>query len=118
MNPFLTSAISALQRNGILADYKVVSAGVYDMLTKTTTNTSATYQVQMYKKHIRATQYNYPDLIGKDAAEFYIANDSLAFVPKPQDKITYSGNEYTISSYREHIARGEIVLYKIIAIKA
>ena len=118
MNPFLDAAKAAIARNGISADYKVVSAGVYDMLTKTTTNTSATYTIPMYKKHIRATQYNYPDLIGKDAAEFYIVNDSLAFVPKPQDKITYTGNEYTISSYREHIARGEIVLYKIIAVKA
>lgn len=118
MNPFMQAAKAAILRNGILADYKSVSAGVYDIATKSTTNTSTVVQLRMYKKHIRATQYNYPDLIGKDAAEFYIVNDSLSFVPKPQDRITYSGNEYTVSSYRGHIARGEIVLYKIIAVKA
>jgi len=52
MNPFLVAAKAALERNGIVASYKVVSAGVYDLQTKTTSNTSTSHDIRMYKKHI------------------------------------------------------------------
>jgi hypothetical protein len=49
---------------------------------------------------------------------FYIASDSLSFVPSIKDKITYNSEQYKIVSYAEHIALGQVVLYKILATKA
>ncbi len=117
-NDFLRVTKEALARHGALGTYTRVSAGVYNVETGTKTDTSVNYSVQMYKKHIKATQYNYPDLIGTDSAMFYIASDSLTFVPSVKDKITYGSEQYKIASYAEHIALGQVVLYKILATKA
>lgn len=117
-NDFLRVTKQALQSHGKLGNYTRVSAGVYNVETGTKVDTSVDYAVQMYKKHLKASQYNHPDLIGTDSAMFYIASDSLTFTPSIKDKITYNSEQYKIVSYAEHIALGQVVLYKILATKA
>ena len=117
MNQFLISTKSFIDTNGISCTYTAVQEGTYNVETSSTTNTETAYTVKMYKKHIRASQYNYPNLVGKDAAMFYLTNDSLTFTPAVRDKITFSGVTYTIDSIQEHSALGAVILYRIIAVK-
>lgn len=117
MNQFLVETKKFILSNGSSCTYKVVQEGSYNVETGGTTNTETSHTVTMYKKHIRANQYNYPNLVGKDAAMFYLANDSISFTPAVRDKINFSGVEYSIDSIQEHSALGQVVLYRIIAVK-
>lgn len=116
-NSFLDVTKQYLALHGKLAQYTRTSAGVYDIETGVATNTTLVINVQVYKKHIKTSQYNYPNLIGKDAVVFYLANDALNFLPKSKDKITYDNVEYTVDSFAEHVAMGQTVLYKLLAIR-
>lgn len=117
MNQFLISTKSFIDTNGISCTYTVVQEGAYNVETGSTTNTETAYTVKMYKKHLKANQYNYPNLVGKDAAMFYLVNDSLTFTPAVRDKITFSGVTYNIDSIQEHSALGVVILYRIVAVK-
>lgn len=116
-NAFLASTKKLINIHGESMSYVTVAEGAYNIETGSISNTETTYTVKMYKKHISANQYSYPNLIGKTAAIFYLANDSLAFTPAIRDKITVSGETFTIDSLVEHRAKGELVLYRLVAIK-
>lgn len=116
-NPFLVAAKNAINRNGSTCSYVVVAEGTYSVETGSVTNVETTHSLKMYKKHIKATQYNYPNLIGKDAAMFYLVNDSLGFTPGINDKITFGSDTFTVNTIQQHYARGELVLYRIVAVK-
>lgn len=117
MNLFLSATKKALDRNGSPATFISVTEGAYNVETGSVTNTEKSYAVTMYKKPIKATQYNYPNLIGKDAGMFYLANYSLKFLPGLRDKIVFEGSTYSVESIQEHYAGGALVLFKIIAVK-
>jgi len=117
MNQFLVAAKRAVNQHGLTSSYISVQEGAYNIETGSTTNTETTYSVKMYKKHIRASQYNYPNLIGRDAGIFYLVNDSLAFVPSVRDKIVYGTDTYQVDSIQSHVALGAVVLYRIVAVK-
>lgn len=116
-NAFLVSTIRQIEKHGQTMTYKTVTEGAYDIETGSTTNTDTSYIVKMYKRHIRANQYNYPNLVGQDAAIFYLANNSLAFTPSVRDKIVVDSKSYVIDNIVEHRANGVIVLYKLLAVK-
>lgn len=118
MNIFLKATTDAINLHGETYTYTSVSAGIYDIETGKSTNTSADYSVAMYKQHIKATQYNFPNLVGKDSAIFYLANNNLVFEPKPNDKIVDGSNTYIVESVYEHRAKNQVVLLKILAVKA
>ena len=117
MNAFLSAVKRQVNRHGIVAQIVKVAEGVYDPETLTTTNTETTYNVKLFKDHLRATQYNYPNLVGKDAAEFYLSNDDMPIKPEMKDKIVYAGDSFTIDSIKENWALGVLCLYQIIAVK-
>jgi hypothetical protein len=117
-NGFLLASIDAVNRNGITASYIKVQTGVYNVETGSATNTETTYTVKTYKKHIKTSQYSYPNLIGKNVGIFYIANYLLGFVPAPKDKILYNGETYLVESYEDCVAHSQSVLYKVLATKA
>lgn len=117
MDKYLSIAIRAINQHGKTCTYTVVTEGLYNIETGTTSNTETSYSIKMYKKHIRATQYNYPSLIGKDSALFYLANNNLSFKPNTKDKITIDSIIYTIDSVTEHSADALVILYKILAVK-
>lgn len=114
---FLRITINAILRHGSDCSYIAVQEGTYNVETGSVTNTETTHAVRMYKKHINASQYNYPDLVGKDAAMFYLANSSLGFTPAVRDKIVFNGVTYMVDSIQEHAAQGVVALYRIIALK-
>lgn len=116
-NAFLVSTIRQIEKHGQTMTYKAVTESAYNIETGSSTNTDTDYAVKMYKKHIRANQYNYPNLIGQDAALFYLANNKLQFVPNVRDKIVVDSKSYVIDNITEHRANGVIVLYRILAVK-
>ena len=118
MDRYLAIALQAINQHGKTCSYSVVSEGSYNIETASTTNTETKHSVKMYKKHIRASQYNFPSLVGRDSALFYLVNNSLSFVPKPKDKITFDSVVYTVDSISEHAADSLVILYKVLAVKS
>jgi len=117
MNEFLQSTIKLINLNGVQATYVVVNQGTYNIETGTTVNTETEYPIVTYKKHLLANQYNFPNLIGKDSAIFYIANNNLPFTPSVNDYIKLGTDQYQIESQQEFAARSQIVLYKLVGVK-
>lgn len=117
MNQFLTSTIYFITRHGVLISYKAKGLQTYNPATSVATSSDNSYTVKSYPKHIRANQYNYPSLVGKDVVMFYLANSGLTFTPKAGDEITYNSVVYKVTSLQSHAALGEICLYKIVAVK-
>ena len=117
MDRYLAITLRAINQHGKNCTYTVVTEGEYNIETGSASNTETTYTVTMYKKHIKANQYNYPDLINRNAAVFYLANNSLSFIPAVRDKIVVDNETFEIDSIMEHRARGQLVLYKLVAIR-
>lgn len=117
MDNFLKAAIRAVNRHGTVCDFKQVQEGSFDYDTGLISNTEVSYSLKLFKNHIKANQYNYPNLVGKDAAEFYLPNNCLSFKPEPKDKIVQGTDTYTVDSVKEHWAMGNIAMYTIIAVK-
>lgn len=117
MDRYLAITLRAINQHGKNCTYTVVTEGEYNIETGATTNTQTAYSVKMYKKHIRANQYNFPNMIGRDSAIFYLANNNLGFIPAPQDKITVDNITYIVDSVTEHAADGTVILYKILTVK-
>lgn len=113
---FIRATSSAIDRHGISATYKVITEGTYNVETSSTTNTETSYTVKMYMKHLKANQFNYPNLIGKQAGLFYILGYNLSFNPAAKDTIIYSGVTYTVDSVQSHATNGQIVLYRVLAV--
>lgn len=116
-NQFLVSSKRLVESHGEPMVYSVITEGEYDVETGQTTNTETAYTVIMYKKHINATQYNYPNLVGRTSAMFYLVNTGLSFVPSVNDKITVNSETFVIGSIVEHRAQHDLALYRIIATK-
>ena len=117
MDKYLAIASKAIAQHGKTCSYTIVTEGTYNVETGSTTNTEVSHSVKMYKKHIRANQYNFPNMIGRDSALFYLANNNLSFTPSVKDKITIDSITYTVDSITEHAADGLVVLYKILTVK-
>lgn len=117
-NRFLQASISAIKRNGAQDTYTKVQTGTYNVETGSVTNTPTNYTVWMYKRHVKTNQYSYPNLIGKDVGIFYLANDALAFTPAVKDKITWMTQVYIVDSFEAHMAHGQVVLYKVVAVRS
>jgi hypothetical protein len=117
MDNFLKAAIRLISKHGKAFTYLSVQAGVYDPNTLSTTNTSTSYSTTLYKNHIKTNQYQNPGLVGKEAVEFYLANNSLSFTPKVRDKIQEGSTVYTIEAIKESIASGATVMFVLTATK-
>lgn len=114
-NIFIQATSKAIDRHGISATYKSISEGAYNVDTGSATNTETLYTVKMYMKHLKATQFNYPNMIGKDAGLFYILGYNLGFTPAPADLIVISGKTYKVDNVQIHSAGGVTVLYRVLA---
>lgn len=117
MNQFLKAAKDLTKTHGTDGTFSVVTEGVYNDETLTTINTQTDYTVRLFKNHVKTSQYHYPNLVGKEIAEFYLANNSIGFTPNVRDLITYSGQTFTVENIQEHHAQGELVLYLLVASK-
>lgn len=112
MNLFKKAAIDAVNRNGRILTYTEITRTV-DKITGKVIENKVDFPVKMYPRSVKATQYNFPDLIGKEVITFYLAVNSLPFTPKMNDVITKDGKIFTIRFYDFHEAHGENCLYKI-----
>lgn len=117
MNAFLRTAKKLISQHGVDFTYSVVTEGVYDANTLSTVNTTTDYTVKLFKNHIKTSQYSFPNLIGKEVAEFYLVNDGLLFVPSVRDLIVHNATTFTVENIQEHHALGAVVLYTIVASK-
>jgi uncharacterized protein YdhG (YjbR/CyaY superfamily) len=113
----LQVAIRAINRHGLDLEYTSVVTGVYNRDTARTENTRTTSTLKMYPRHVVADQYKLPTLIGKEVIVFYLANNALTFIPKPNDEIAYNAKTYKVVSFQEHFASGAVALYRITAVK-
>jgi hypothetical protein len=116
-NPFITSAKRLIYRQGTGIDYVNVTTGVYNVETGTVGNAEVTTTVIAFPKRVKVNNFNYPNLVGKEVLEFLVVCKDLPSSPRTSDKIKYKGNTYAVESYNEVMARGELVIYKIIASK-
>ena len=118
MNKFLQSTKQVINLHGQSCTYTQVTTGEYNVETGSVTTTEVSTAVKAYKKHIRATQFSYPNLIGKDAVLIYLVADSIVGLPTANDKITFGSETYQVDQWQEHVALGQVILYRISAIKA
>lgn len=116
MNWAIGSTTRALQRHGMDLVYRTI-VRVVDPIQGSVTETPTDYTLLIYPRPMQASQYNYPTLVGKQTVMFYLAANSLAFLPKPSDSITYLGESYRVNSFQAHTAHGKTILYKIIGVK-
>lgn len=117
MNLFVTSTKKMIEQYGSNVTYRSVSEPTYDFDTGRATATSSDKTFKAYKRHVVANQYNYPNLVGKDVAEFYVYAASFDSKPKINDKIVQDGETYTVQRYGEHGAYGQVILYKLLCVK-
>lgn len=117
MSQFMRITKDALNRHGLVSTYKSVAEGSYDISTGSAANVETDYSLKIYKKHFKANQYNYPNLVDKDTAMFYFCADGIDFVPKAQDLIVHNSAVYKLVSIQSHEAYGQTVLYRIIGVK-
>lgn len=112
MNAFLKAAVAAINRNGRVINFTQIER-VVDKIQGTVVEQKTTYPVKMYPKHIRASQYNFPDLIGKNVITFYLANYELGFTPKVNDTVEFDSKIFTVRYFDFHEAHGQNCLYRI-----
>ena len=117
MNIFLDETTRLIREHGIPVKMITVTEGTYDSNTGSVTNSEVETSIVSYPKKFTANQYNQPHLISKEAMEWLIVASDLAVKPVPQDKIKRGSTVYTVDSVKEIIARGEPVLYKVLAVK-
>lgn len=114
MNNFVRAINSAIERHGIISTYKTVADPAYNITTGIVTAAETSYSFKIYMKQLIANQFNYPNLIGKEAGVFYIDASRITFIPKVQDLIIYNSKTYKIQSLQSFAANGQIVLYKLV----
>ena len=109
-------AVRSISRQGVSITYKSVTS-VYNVNTGVATPTEASTTLKAYPKHLVANHYNYPNLVGKSVKEFYIVGNALSTKPNPADLIIQGTETYSVVSYREHVAGGQVCMYCILAVK-
>jgi len=119
MDAFVVACTRAIARNKFTCTFRSKTSAAYNVETGTTgVSFEDTADVPMFPKHEQATQYHYPDLIGKELIRFYIPYASLdENKVKIRDLIVYDSKTYDIDSFQIHSARGQKILYRILAAK-
>lgn len=112
---FEDSVIYFIDRHGVDVVLKK-STSTYDPSTGTASGTESSITVKSYPKHIKASQYYHPNLIGKDAVMFYLKNQG--FTVENSMQIEYNGKTYIVDSYSESVAFGKVIMYRVLGIRA
>ena len=116
MNWATGTTTRALQRHGMDLVYRT-TVRVVDPILGSVTETPTDYTLRIYPEPIQVNQWNFPTLVGKTVVAFYLSADSITFLPKPSDEITYLGVVYRIGSYQSFTAHGRTILYRLIGVK-
>ena len=118
MNKFLVNTKKHISRHGVSIDFVQVQEGTYDIETSSVINTETVTQIKAYPVAVQVSQYNFPNLIGREVIKFLIAGDALTVKPSPMDKIIYNGSSYSVVEQQDYTALGEVCLQHLIASKA
>lgn len=116
-NEFLHASKDAIYLHGVSITFVTVTEGNYDTSTGSVVNTEVNTTVKAFPKNVKTSQYNLPNLIGKEVTEYLVVPSDLSVKPNPQDKVIRSGATCTVDSVKEHAAMGEVVLLKVIVYK-
>ena len=117
MSHFIKAAKDLIYPNGITITYRIGGDSVYDIESGEVQSTSTETTLKAFPKAFRASIYSQPSLIGKNVSEWLVVAPDLPSTPKPLDKILKGTEVHTVETYSEHVAEGQVVLYKIIAVK-
>ena len=107
-----------IDKHGVFVDYVTVAEGAYNVETGTVENTETSTTIKCYPKRLKITQFNYPNLVGKQAVEFLIPGELFNFTPDTNDKIVYDNDSYSVDSFTSVVAYGKVNLFKVLAVKA
>ena len=116
MNLFLSATKRAIARHGVACTYTSLTQGAYDPETGASQQTQVDTAIKAYPKQEVASQWHYPNLIGKEVVRFYILAGIV--IPKINDYIVLNGVKYTVNNFQSHQASGEIILYRVICVKS
>lgn len=114
---FLQEVKQLINLHGVTITYVTVTEGAYNIETGSVTNTETSTSFKAYPKRIRATQFNYPNLIGRTVFELLVPADALATVPRFQDKISMNSEYFTVESTSTITAEGSACLLMILVTK-
>jgi hypothetical protein len=106
-----------LEAYGHSVTFKRIDNGAYDFNTGTVTPTETTLVTKAYKRQVLANQYNFPNLIGKEVAEFYAKASDFTVKPSVNDVITSGSDNYSVQKVSEHGAMGQVILYRLLCTK-
>ena len=115
MNPFVQAAKELIYPNAETVSVIQVVEGTYSPATGAVTNTETSYSIKAYPKKVKATSYNYPNLVGKEVIEFIIVSSDLSFTPAPTDRILRAGLEYAIEKTFDVSALGDRTITYLVA---
>ena len=118
MNKFLVNTKKHIARHGVDVEFIQTQEGTYDIETSTVINSETTTVIKAYPVAVQVSQYNFPNLIGREVIKFLIAGDALTVKPSPQDKVVYKGNTYSVEQQQDYTALGDVCLQHLIAAKA
>lgn len=118
MNPFVKSTVQLINLHGQTCTFKSVSEPTYDIETGSAVSTETSVTAKAYAKGVTASQFKFPNLIGRELAQFCVAYASLTSLLKPKDKILMGSDEFVVESVEEHRARGELVLLVALGVKS
>jgi hypothetical protein len=117
MNQALNATAQLIVLHGESCVYTKVIEGTYNVATGSMTNTETTFNIKGYRKHLRATQFNYPNLVGRESIMFYMLPDAAIGIPAVQDKVTFGTDVFTVDSVQSHIGWGLVCLYRLVCVK-
>jgi hypothetical protein len=109
---------ATIARHGTNVTYKRVSIPVYNQFTGVATSSETNLTIKVYPRQVVATQFNMPNMIGREVIEFYVYAPDLGVEPaKANDKIVFNSINYVVDRVREFRALGAVVLYKVLAVR-
>lgn len=109
MNEFKRETALHVKRHGVPCEY-IETKRIKDFINGTTVDTEViTPLPKCYPKQEKATQYNFPNLVGKEVVSFRVLPEDCT--PIVGAEIKYKNKRYKIDSIKEHVALGEICLY-------
>lgn len=118
MNQFLKSTHNLIGRHGVPITITKEEGSIRDPVSGKLIKAKTDYNIpKAYPLQIKATQYNYPNLIGKDVVMFYVPGDQIT-IEHLSMKVIYKGKTFDVTDVQETISHGEVVLYRVLAVKA
>lgn len=113
----LRTAVNLINRHGIDCTYKVIVEGVYNVATRTVTNTSTEITLKAFRLIQNTKDTSSPNLVSKNDSTVLLAGleaEAKGVIPKVGDIIVYDSEELEVKVVMKHWALGKVSLYRLI----